>query len=110
MKIISVETDRDAPAECPSSDSEAPVNEDLELVCPEEEQTLTPALSTEPITTEVLAVKTDVEPPTSNIETERAGDAVDMEAAEMAADEPPYDEDDREVAFIFGSDDETVRR
>jgi len=24
--------------------------------------------------------------------------------------EPPYDDDDREVAFIFGLDDETVRR
>jgi len=47
-EVIAVETDPVAPAECPSSDSEAPVDEDLELMCAEEEQTITPVLSTAP--------------------------------------------------------------
>ena len=55
-------------------------------------------------------METDVGPPTSNIETGRAVDAAFMEAAETAADEPPYDDDDREVEFIFGLDDKMVRR
>jgi len=52
----------------------------------------------------------DVGSPTLNVETKRASDAVDMEAAETATDEPPYDDDDREAAFIFVLDDETIRR
>ncbi|KAF0768749.1 fibrous sheath CABYR-binding protein-like [Aphis craccivora] len=60
-----VETDPDVPAECPTSDSEAPVDEDLELMCAEEKQISTSTLSAEPITPEILAVETDVGPPTS---------------------------------------------
>jgi len=57
-QILAMETDPDASAECPTSDSEAPVDENLELVCPEKEQTITPSLSMVRITTEVIVVET----------------------------------------------------
>jgi len=49
MKIIAVETDPGM-AECLTFDSETHVNEDLELVCPKQEKTITPALSMENLT------------------------------------------------------------
>jgi len=64
-EVLTVETDPDVPAECPTSDSEASIDEDLELVCSEGDQTITSALSMEHITTKVIAVETDPDAPTA---------------------------------------------
>ncbi|CAH1737418.1 unnamed protein product [Aphis gossypii] len=130
-EVKAVEIDLDAPAEyIASADSEAPAGDaNLEMV--DAGDTLfMPALSTKPFTTEVKAVEIDLDAPAEYIDSEApAGDA-NLELVGRLEEvrsitpgpywfrpikpepvqEPPYDDDDREVACIFGLDDETVQR
>jgi len=98
-----------------------------------EVRTITPALSTGPITTEVKAVETDPDTPAESLTSIDSEATLDANLELMCSleevrsitpgpywfrpiitpetvEEHPYDDDDREVAFIFGLDDETVRR
>ncbi|KAF0757161.1 fibrous sheath CABYR-binding protein-like, partial [Aphis craccivora] len=94
---------------------------------------LTPALSTVPITTEIKAVETDPDAPAesvTSIDSEAPARDANLEfvcrleevqsitlgpywsqpITPEAVEEPPYDDDNREVAFISGLGGETVRR
>ncbi|XP_050055839.1 uncharacterized protein LOC126549729 isoform X2 [Aphis gossypii] len=130
-EVKAVEIDLDAPAEyTASADSEIPAGDaNLEMVGAGD-TLFTPALSTEPFTTEVKAVEIDLDAPAEYIDSEApAGDAnlelvCRLEEVRSITpgpycfrpikpepvQEPPYDDDDREVACIFGLDDETVQR
>ncbi|CAH1724326.1 unnamed protein product [Aphis gossypii] len=131
-EVKAVEIDLDAPAEyIASADSETPTGDaNLELQVSTGETLFTPALSTGPLTTEVKAVEIDLDAPAEYIDSEApAGDAnlelvCRLEEVRSITpgpycfrpikpepvQEPPYDDDDREVACIFGLDDETVQR
>ncbi|CAH1721904.1 unnamed protein product [Aphis gossypii] len=126
-----VEIDLDAPAEyLVSADSEVPAGDANSEIVSAGETLVTPALSTEPFTTEDKAVEIDLDAPAEYIDSEAlAGDAnleIVCRLEEVRSitpgpywfrpikpepvQEPPYDDDDREVARIFGLDDETVQR